>query len=115
MSTSFRPCRALRIADEFEQIAVRIADVPAGASDAPAGAPPRPIDRPQFHLGTDPLEQHRERVSTTLPYDTEVAARWFRGRCARGEPAVLPKLGTVEVELLIAQVNRADLRPFVNR
>src|SRR6266550_5860508 len=90
---------ASRVDHEFQEIAVRIADVHAGTGFPAATLT---IHRTFDDLRAHALQHRLQRRRCSIPDKTQVAARRFRGRRSKRERRILPVSRTMKVDHLIA-------------
>ena len=72
-------------------------------------------DRPFLDDRAGVVRAGVELVGRAVPPQTEVAARWRRGRSSEHEVVARPHLDTVEVHHLVAEVHHHDVLQLVDR
>src|SRR3954471_614749 len=96
---------------ELQQVPVGIAHVHARRRRA---ATALSLDRALDDLGTRLVEQRAQRGRRPIPHQAEIAARWW-GRGSAQREAALPEVGPMEVDHLVADVDRDHARPLRDR
>ena len=108
MTTSAGISMLLSVIDhELQQVLIRVADVHARCGRSTSTLA---LHGPLDDVDADIIEQRVKRLGRPLPHEAQIAARRSRRWSTEGEPLALPRLGPVEVDHLVADVDRHHVR-----